>query len=76
MACLLERRKKTNRFRILGFPHKNKVWLQSNLVLIILSRIDYLFDKVFLVFILKNASFNYKKEQEKFRVFLSLLRIL
>jgi len=55
---------------------KNKVWLQSNLVLIILSRIDYLFDKVFLDLILKNASFNYKKEQEKFRVFLSLLRIL
>jgi len=55
---------------------KNKVWLQSNLVLIILSRIDYLFDKVFLDLILKNASFNYKKEQEKFRVFLSLLLIL
>jgi rod shape-determining protein mreD len=49
---------------------------QSGLVLIILSRIDYLFDKVFLDFILKNASFNYEKEQEKFRVFLSLLRIL
>ena len=42
----------------------------------ILSRIHYLFDKVFLDLILKNASFNYKKEQEKFRVFLSLLLIL
>ncbi|KXU03595.1 hypothetical protein SORDD24_01643 [Streptococcus oralis] len=49
---------------------------QSGLVLIILSCFDYLFDKVFLDLILKNLNFSCKKEQEKFRVLLSLLLIL
>ncbi|EHI77921.1 hypothetical protein HMPREF9184_00118 [Streptococcus sp. oral taxon 058 str. F0407] len=42
----------------------------------ILSRIHYLFDKFFLVLILRNASFSCNKEPEKFRVLLSLLLIL